>query len=450
MTSMAEFSTIPRVMKIRTLLFPLFVLSSVFSCSAPGDFGEDMQYAKVRTANPLKGFASWEGDAENDVPHSLEYVPVPFDDVLVSPGECDFSVLEEKLEEAKSRRHQSIVRFVIDEPGAVLHLPDFIDVEKFSYEYEGKTFLSPDYNDENLLGEIESFIEKLAGKYDGDARIANIETGLIGHWGEHHVFYCEGNEDALVTDDTWRRFFSAFSRNFRTTQISSRSPSHPGVSECGNIGFYNDMVCSDDDDDYFREMLSSAENLPSRWRKTMVTGELAPTVQEDFIKRCGEWAVMEKFSGRANEFHVSSLLCAAAFAKKCGAIERERILDASNALGYEFSVVSASFSCSGQNLSITAEIRNDGTAPFYYKWPFEISLVKDGIIGEKFNPGWDVTKIAPGSSVSFSVSRKIPGASGCTVLLSIPNPMENGYPVSFANKNQDKDMNGCLTLFKID
>ncbi len=456
------------------LVFIMIMACLALSCSLDSDSSSGAevffpfaspsspQKFEVTSANPLKGFATWEEDSENGVPCSLEYVPIHFDEVLTAENTCNFSVVEKKLEKARKRRHQVILRFVIDEPNkdspnSTLYLPSFLsDVPVYAYT-TGKNSKtpygrSPDYNNSKLFGQIQFFIKELAKKYDGDPRIANIETGLIGHWGEHHVYYCEQNgiKAANINEDTWKIFFKTFSEEFKKTHVSIRSPSRPDVYKYSNLGYYNDMVYSDDDDKYFREMLGTNTALPVRWKTAMVTGEFAPPLQVDFLSGCVKGsASYQKYKSRINEFHVSSLLCGKAFDKDYFSSKSEaaRIFAASNALGYDFTVTGSTVNISGDELYVKVDIKNDGVAPFYYKWPVKIAVLVNGNIVQSFDAGWDITKIAPGTTLNCTFhTNAMADIGGAKILLGIPNPMENGYPVSFANANQDKDKKGWLTL----
>lgn len=422
----------------------LLILSCILTSSCDGSSSnevDDIPLSAIKTANPLMGFATWASSPKNDVPCSLEYVPFHFSDVLTASNTCDFSKFEEKLNAAKKRRHQVIVRFIIDDTGTGLYLPSFLSsVNKYAYTYGEKTYKSPDYNDSTLLNQILFFIGKLAKEYDGDPRIANIETGLIGHWGEHHVHYCKDKQS--ISNDTWKQFFQKFSDSFSETCISVRSPSHCWVSECDNLGYYNDMVYSDADDEYFRKMLATDSALPDRWKLSMVTGEFAPPEQVSFLADCNKSSVFNKYKERVGEFHVSSLLFNKAFSSSQ---KKELLLAASNALGYEFSVTALSLSSSENTLTVSLTITNQGIAPFYYKWPVILAFASNGSVGKKVTTDWDITSIAPGQSKDFTYTLDQP-PSDSALLLGIPNPMEGGYPVSFANAGQDADVEGWLTL----
>ena len=408
---------------------------------------DNVEYSTVNNANPLKGFAVWEGSVKNGVPCSLEYVPVAFSDVLTAENTCNFSKFESKLNAAQKRGHQAIVRFIIDDTGKGLNLPNFLinSVKMYNYttgSYSGK---SPDYNDQRLLSQILYFIKELAAKYDGDARIANLETGIIGHYAEQHIYYCEVNKNGQkINDNTWKTFFKTFSESFSKTCISVRSPSRPGVADYDNLGYYNDMLYSDNDDNYFRKMLSTNSSLPGHWVNSMITGEFAPPEGKSFIENCGNKEVLAKYKSRVEEFHVSSLLFNKAFTLQQ---DPQLILAASDMLGYSFTATSASLQSLGSELVVAVTIKNTGVAPFYYKWPVSIAFAKDNAAFNSLETDWDITSIAPGESVDFSFT--IPYDETLVdlpILIGIPNPMKGGYYVSFANKGQDKDVKGWLTV----
>ncbi len=115
-----------------------FVLIALFSClamllpscqsdaSGGGSSDEDEEdniaiYSEVTGANPLKGFVCWEGGSSSNVPCSLEYIPVAFDKLLTAENTCDFSYLETKLENARERQHQTILRVLIDDTGTATY-----------------------------------------------------------------------------------------------------------------------------------------------------------------------------------------------------------------------------------------------------------------------------------------------------------------------------------------
>ncbi len=390
--------------------------------------------------NPLKGFACWEGSSHNSDWCSLEYIPVPFDEVLTAKDTCTKVNLEKKLESAKSRRHQAIVRVVIDDTGKALRLPAFIkdNITLYTYNRKGAKDVSPDYDDEKLLSQMEYFIKWFGENYDGDPRIACIETGLIGHWGEHHIYYAK-DVGQTIADSTWKRVFGAYGNAFKETHLSVRYPKLPGIGGYPRIGFFNDTVYTDKSDaDFMRDL--AKYGMQDRWKTAMNTGEFTPALQESFFSQAAsDKAVFDKYTSRVRELHLSSLLCNKAF--KSGA-DGVLVRAASAAMGYDFTVSSAKLSASGGSISVSVTIKNQGAAPFYYDWPVKLAVPGKKEIDTK----WRISTVTAGGSQTFSAS--IEGAAGDSVLLAIPNPMPGGYPVSFSNNGQDKDKAGWLTLGK--
>lgn len=74
------------------------------------------------------------------------------------------------------------------EKGAKFHEYESISYGGGEYGKAGKTFLarSPVFEDETFVSLHRRFIAKLAERYDGDPRLAGIDLGSYGNWGEWH------------------------------------------------------------------------------------------------------------------------------------------------------------------------------------------------------------------------------------------------------------------------
>lgn len=83
-------------------------------------------------------------------------------------------------------------------------------------------------------------------------------------------------------------------------------------------------------------------------------------------------------------------------------------------------------------------------APFYYNWPLQFALLDDaGAVVESVRVDGNLPSIMPGDTVE--IAAQLPAGAG-TVAVSIPNAMEGGAPLRFANVTQDADAEGYLTL----
>ena len=91
-----------------------------------------------------------------------------------------------------------------------------------------------------------------------------------------------------------------------------------------------------------------------------------------------------------------------------------------------------------------------GSAPFYYNWPAEIGLIDaPGHIGMVFPGSGKLTGLLPGAAPrawteSLEVGRLPSGRY--KIAVRVPNRLKNGNPIRFANKTQDADLLGWLTV----
>ncbi len=122
---------------------------------------------------------------------------------------------------------------------------------------------------------------------------------------------------------------------------------------------------------------------------------------------------------------------------------RANALRAARMMGYtlfckEFSV---------KKNTVTVQIENRGVAPFYYAWPAEaVALDATGKEVGKGTATWPLPSLLPGNSADWSLTLDTLPRSAATVLLHIPNPMQGGHPVAFANAEMSTTRDGWLTL----
>ena len=312
-------------MKIRYFFFTIALLF-LYSCKNPTVYAKNsFVYKQNQTSSALKGFISWEGSKNNDLPCTLAYVPIKFYELFdknstSSSIKYDFSVLENKLDDMKGKGLQSVIRIICEEPIndpsnpslTGYYVPSFINVSTVEYLYDGKTCSSPNYSDESFVELLIDFITAFGKTYNGDSRIACVQTGLIGHWGEWHTWYCEVQEkDAMPTGEQQKSILDTFSTSFSNTCVCVRIPTASGTKENANIGIYNDMFYSDDDDDYMKELFNES-NIWDRWQNAMITGEFAPPLQKEFIENLSSKNI-RKFKERLKLFHNSSMLMSKLF-----------------------------------------------------------------------------------------------------------------------------------------
>ncbi len=122
------------------------------------------------------------------------------------------------------------------------------------------------------------------------------------------------------------------------------------------------------------------------------------------------------------------------------------------ALRYEFYIPSAKIEVAGNALRLTCDIENRGVAPFYYTWPVECGLAREGEILAQWQTELDITGLLPGEVLELRTSVNIDQLPAGTsqLMLRIANPLEGALPVRFANTTQDADIVGWLTLGSVE
>lgn len=420
-------------------------------------------YRKYTGVNPLKGFMDFDGGHKDAFPHSLEYIPVNLEEVMKAEGSVDFSVVEIKLNSCAASGHQAVIRFILDTPGETCHIPAYIrnKIDTFNYSFEGSSGVTPDYNDEYFISEICKFIKSFSA-YDGDPRLASIQTGIIGHWGEQHIYLVENSTGYTakwnVADSTWKKFFDEWGTDFTKTKLSTRNPSRPGHNKYSSIGYYNDMIGSKEDDEYFDELMQSKNSNPDSWKTSHVSGEIAPALQDalvnSIVNKTYDTDVYKKYDEDLSLYHVSCALFSKLFGKDKNVLKNNQsaFLSAQSLMGYDFYVDEAKSSYDGNALSVDLHVVNKGVAPFPYRWEVELALHDGNEVFHSSSPNWNFTDIVnknESKSFSHKYSVKLNEGKEYLLLLKIKNPMTGGYPVRFSNETQDADVSDYLTIGKI-
>lgn len=96
------------------------------------------------------------------------------------------------------------------------------------------------------------------------------------------------------------------------------------------------------------------------------------------------------------------------------------------------------------------ELENRGVAPFYYDWPVEFGLASgDDRIVKTVRGTGKLPGLLPGDPPRVWDEkldlRGVP-AGRYKLVLRVANPLPQGHPLRFANRTQDADVPGWLTL----
>lgn len=147
---------------------------------------------EITSVQPMTGIVFWPGNASiNSDAISLEFSYMEYNRVVSSKGEYNWEPVEVLLNQMASRNHQAVLRFRFTYPGRTTAVPDYIKALEGYQETEGITEGNatwfPDWSHPELKRFTIEFYEKYAEKYDGDPRLAFVQTGF-GLWAEYHIY----------------------------------------------------------------------------------------------------------------------------------------------------------------------------------------------------------------------------------------------------------------------
>jgi len=263
-----------------------------------------------------------------------------------------------------------VPRIFLNYPGKGMCWPDDMDKE--------------DYESERFNARLSRLVERLGQLWNNDPRVAFVQIGIIGQWGEHHHPYPTKAQQILLGD--------LFTKYFPDKMISIR---YAGTFKDYDFGGYWDSFgCSSEGNDY-----DSFFNGRQTWKRQIMHGEIS----YNFGSRIniGMTATDSMFVphryfliNEVRRLHTSALMWVADYGEydeewKPGNTWDEEELQRGAAIvqrnmGYRFTLLSFTYPkqvSPENNFTVRFEVRNDGSAPFYYDWPVELSL-KDPASGE--------------------------------------------------------------------
>jgi hypothetical protein len=186
-----------------------------------------------------------------------------------------------------------------------------------------------------------------------------------------------------------------------------------------------------------------------KWRHEPMGGEVRPEVWDCLFDEPSCAPPGQEFDRCVEVTHVSWLSNEGVFRPGLQGAARERALRAAQRLGYELYLADAEPAFGDDHLRVTLTVTNTGVAPFYYDWPVELGVLDaTGGLATTLPTDWKVTGILPDEAPRqwrHRVRLSLPRGE-YRVLVRVPNPMRGGRPLRFANQDQDRDLDGWLTL----
>jgi len=228
-----------------------------------------------------------------------------------------------------------------------------------------------DFTSDQFKLRVIALIKKLGKAWDNDSRVAFVEMGLIGEWGEM--------EFPNTRDDIKEAIAAQFAASFQNKLVMIRWPNTYN-DDIYNFGYYWDSFAHHDQD-YYAFYLN---NTSPKWRTAVIGGEtaydwgnikiqpgkspdesLSMPVHRDFIIDDIKRLHANHLGWIANYDHSNESVRAGA-----------EIIQ--KAMGYQFIISEVTYPKrieSDTEFMISFKVKNTGSTPFYYNWPVEVSLL---------------------------------------------------------------------------
>ena len=393
-------------------------------------------------ANPMMGFRPTRYIQDSTFPEG-EYVTVvkqyiKYTDLEYSPGDTVQKIIDwsNRTWAGIEQRNVKVI------PRVVMVYPNGPDNGSVGYWPQGIDHSDPvgRWTSDTFKHRIAAFIKKLGEAWDNDPRVAAVETGIWGNWGEHHIYpmkFPDGSD--RIPYDLQKVIGDAFLKAFPNKKVMVR---YPKEFTDYDFGYYWDSFALPDDNDSGAGII-----LRNNWREQMISGEVAYDWGDQSNLGGSPNGTLSSISNTSHVIgwvklaHASSLGWISDYDEKNPAVAGNAA-SLQNAMGYRFVVHRAVYNKTvrkGGKFSLEFEVANTGSAPFYYQWPVEVSL-----LDEQKTPVWtdfvhvDIRNWRPNHVYTvrdeFRLPAKLP-AGTYTLALAVLDPAGNLPALRFANAN---------------
>ncbi|MFZ4414082.1 MAG: DUF4832 domain-containing protein, partial [Bacteroidales bacterium] len=235
---------------------------------------------------------------------------------------------------------------------------------------------------------VKALVAKLGQAWDNDPRVAYVEMGIIGEWGEQHdpcitTSYPPIDQPTHVANRTYipgieKILGDAFTAAFKNKKVMVR---YAYEFKNYNFGVYWDSwAIADEKTRGYQEMLNRGDywkTQPVGGEVTWNWGDIAGTYHLTSFEACAEHSVIgPRIIEQIRNLHCNHL-GGITWANFNDPTFRPYADSIQKSLGYRFILNDFTYPSRidyNKQFSISFNVTNIGSSPFYYKWPIEISL----------------------------------------------------------------------------
>jgi hypothetical protein len=356
--------------------------------------------------NPLKGYCLYTDAGKIHRPYSMVFQYVSWKELEPIEGRYAFEAWEKrKWSHPRANGKHVVLRVYVDYPEKPSGLPDWLrakGVTEKAYRAHGGG-KSPDYNHPQMVVALERLIAAMGKRYNTHPRVAFIQLGLLGFWGEWHTY---PREELFASEATQHRVLRAYLKAFPNKQLMARYADGT-LANYHTIGFHDDMFPEDTDngkDWSFLARMRRSGHIDS-WKQTVVGGEMVPNAARKWLGK--RWDLTRAMVGRSHFSWVGPY--GPALEAKASGDFIARSDQLVRQMGYQFRLTEIRHSRSvtpGAQCKVILQGVNEGVAPFYYPWPLKLAwLDVRGTVLSSVKLEDDIRKWLPGK---FEVEATLP------------------------------------------
>jgi hypothetical protein len=389
--------------------------------------------------NPLKGWAaywfSWLTEYHQPVRMNFWYVS--WRELEPNPQDYRFESWEQTWNQTRpnTRENHVVLRVYLDYPGKPTGVPQWLidmGIEMRAYTEHGGG-LSPDYDNPRLVRALVRFIRALGAHFNKHPRVAFVQLGLLGFWGEWHTY----PRNELFASESVQRIVVDEMRAAFPDKILQARTANGYLGKHPWLGYHDDMFPEDTDGGkewHFLPVLHRA-GRDQNWKVACIGGEMVPLQALRLLTT--DWDLTRTMLERGH-FSYLGPYCPPLESHNSNPTFLRNSQWMVRRMGYEYRLERLEWTpriLHGGRLELTLSGENQGIAPFYYPWPVRIALLNRT---QRPVLQWqvesDIRKWLPGAFSFTTVSPEISLPRGVYQLaLGIIDPWLNRPRIRFAN-----------------
>lgn len=391
----------------------VFVLVLAFLLAAKLLFGVicsgSFSQSEAPLVNPMMGYAPMAGSSKGD-DTSLVYIGLTWREIEPEQGVYNWEAFEEtyRIQHWRERNQRFVLRLVCDLPGSESHLdiPDWLyeatgDGDWYDIDY-GKGY-APNYANKTFQECHARLVKALAEYFSRDNRVAFIELGSIGHWGEWHV-KSESEITPLPSVNVLYTYVRHWLDAFPDTPILMRRPF--SVAAENGLGLFNDMTGYAHDTETWLDWIQNGGEydqteedalspMPDFWKTAPSGGEFTSGIPMEQLLDTDLEQTLELLR-RSHTTFLGPKIADSEYPEGYDAVSRQ--------LGYRLWIPEWTLSRYFLGCRLEMQWRNDGCAPFYAGWPLFVEITApDGRESIRVTTDAALNTILPGTGKSIKI-----------------------------------------------